>query len=86
MTAQITVIPATQGLLSALRAACQLLHDAPGEATAVSVAGHLERGATALPLLARAESLAREFEFEVLMRLGAAGYEIRFWRERELQE
>jgi hypothetical protein len=86
MSGQITVIPATQGLLAALRAACELLQDAPDEATAVSVSGHLERGATALPLLARAESLAREFRFEVLMRLGAAGYEIRFWRGGEPQE
>jgi hypothetical protein len=86
MTGQITVIPATQGLLSALSAACQLLHDAPDEARSVSVAGRLEPGATALPLLARAESLAREFGFEVLMRLGAAGYEIRFWRAAEMHE
>ena len=83
---RIALIPATQGLLSALRAACVLLHEAPDEAAAVSVAGRLEAGATALPLLARSESLAREVRFEVLMRLGAAGYEIRFWRGAEAEE
>jgi hypothetical protein len=77
---QITLIPAMQGLLVALQAACDALHAAPDEIDAVSVAGRLRPEATALPLLARAESLGRQFGFDVLMRLSAGAYEIRFTR------
>lgn len=79
---QIALMPATQGLLAALQAACDALHAAPDQIDAISLAGRLEPEATALPLLARAESLAKEFEFSVLMHLSAGAYEIRFARRR----
>lgn len=76
----LTSLTATQGLLSAVRAACSLLSDAPTEICAVTVTGDLEPGSTALPLLVRAESLAREFGCGVVMHLAHDGYEIRFPR------
>lgn len=87
MTADPVVLTsATQGIPAALRAACQLLKAAPGEISAVSVAGRLRPGSTALPLLARAESLARDFECSVRMRLRGGSYEIRFWRTGDARE
>jgi hypothetical protein len=76
----VSTLTTTQGLLSAVRAACSVLCDAPTEISAVTVAGDLEPGSTALPLLARAESLAREFGCGVVMHLAHDGYEIRFSR------
>lgn len=73
-------MPETQGMLEALQAACDALHSAPNEIDAVSVAGRLLPDATALPLLARADSLSRLFDFDVLVRLSAGAYEIRFTR------
>lgn len=82
---RIRLISPTQGLLAALRAACDALSDAPNEIQAVSIAGRLRPGSTALPLLARAESLAKEFEFSVLMRLDAGAYAIRFQRQEDVR-
>jgi hypothetical protein len=76
----ITTLTSTQGLLSAVRAACCVLYEAPTEISAVTVAGDLEPGSTALPLLARAESLAREYGCGVVMHLAHDRYEIRFSR------
>jgi hypothetical protein len=76
----ITTLSTTQGLLAAVRAACCLLNQAPDEVSAVTVAGDLEPGSTALPVLARAESLGREFGCSVLMHLAHDRYEIRFSR------
>jgi hypothetical protein len=70
----------TQGLLSAVRAACSVLCGAPTEISAVTLTGDLEPGSTALPLLARAESLAREFGYGVVMHVARDRYEIRFSR------
>jgi hypothetical protein len=47
----ITTLSTTQGLLAAVRAACCLLNQAPDEVSAVTVAGDLEPGSTALPVL-----------------------------------
>jgi hypothetical protein len=76
----LTSLTATQGLLSAVRAACSVLSDAPTEISAVTVTGDLEPGSTALPMLVRAESLAREFGCGVVMHLAHDRYEIRFSR------
>jgi hypothetical protein len=75
-----TTMTTTQGLLSAVRAACSVLCDAPTEINAVTVTGDLEPGSTALPLLARAESLAREFGYGVVMHVAHDRYKIRFSR------
>jgi hypothetical protein len=70
----------TQGILLALQAACEALHVAPDEIDAISLAGCLPPASTAVPLMARAESLAKEFRFSVVVRLSASEYEIRFVR------
>lgn len=76
----ITILSSTQALLATARAACCVLRQAPDEVSAVTIAGDLEPGSTALPILARAESLGREFGCSVLMQLAHDRYEIRFSR------
>lgn len=79
--APLSLMPATQGVLIALRAACDALHAAPEEVTAISIVGRVRPGSTALPLLARAESLAKEFELSVVMGLSRGTFEVRFSRD-----
>lgn len=79
-TGAITRLASTESLLVAVRAACSVLFEAPDEVSAVTLAGDLQPGSTALPLLARAESLGREFGCRVHLTLGQNRYEIRFSR------
>lgn len=79
-TSDITITTSTQGLLAAERAACAVLFEAPEQINAMTLTGELEPGSTALPLLARAEALAREFGCSVRMHLSHDAFEIRFTR------